>query len=52
MHLIQKFVVLKGDSNPKHFSFFVFDFNVSNKKNFPTPYIIPFLVGIQDCNRL
>ena len=22
---------LKSDSNPKHFSFFVFDFNVSNK---------------------
>ena len=31
-HLIQKnLLFLKSDSNPKHFSFFVFDLNVSNK---------------------
>ena len=31
MHLIQKLVILKSDSILKHFSFFAFDFNVSNK---------------------
>ena len=48
MHLIQK-----GDSNSKHFSFFVFYFNVSNKvssnlprllnfQEFPNPTPLPF----------
>ena len=48
MHLIQnafdsKFVFLTSDINLKHFSSFVFDFNLSNKTNnipsIPTPAI-------------
>ena len=31
VHFIQKFVGFKSNSSPNHFSFFVFDFNVSNK---------------------
>ena len=45
MHLIQKFVVfkfLKGDSNPKHFSFFVFYFNLSNKISSNPPRLLDF----------
>ena len=37
MHLIQK-----GDSNSKHFSFFVFYFNVSDKISSTAPGLINF----------
>ena len=31
--LTQKYVFVKGDSNPKHLSFFVFNFNYFNLSN-------------------
>ena len=42
MHLIKKVWLLKGDSNSKHFSFFVFYFNVSNKISSTPPRPLNF----------
>ena len=42
MHLIHKFAVLKGDSSPKLFSFFVFYFIVSKKIFFIPPQLSNF----------
>ena len=33
---------MKGDRNPKHFSFFVFYFNVSNEISYAPPRLIDF----------
>ena len=62
MHLIQKFVFFKGDSNPIHFSSFEIYFNVLNKisstpprlliffKSFPTtpPPVAPNLLSFEE----
>ena len=42
MHLIPKFVVSRSYGNPKHFTFSVFDFSVSNKVFFSPTRLLNF----------